>query len=263
MEVCSPPISMFVAPLDPDATDVTASVALTSCDVKAATCSASEEGIGQKCALEKNNRTRIPPTNCCFAPDPLFTSDRHSPVLRMDSRRIALYRSLGLVVGLAVRTGVALPQLSFTETWWKLVANEPGVIKSSGLDRWTKQPTVMASGRPLKSTSRAPDNALRPLRSIEVASPLSVEDKSLPPLDRVLRALDRLFIGEEGPTKDTLEDFLADARFVAPLSNGMMAELVPGGESREQCASRFHAVVCGKGSSKGFVRRSTRVKKKV
>ena len=44
----------------------------------------------------------------------------------------------------------------------------------------------------------------------------------------MLAALER--IGGTGAGNEQLEKVLADARFVAPLSNGHMVELVPGGE---------------------------------
>lgn len=184
--------------------------------------------------------------SCRVTPDPLFASNPRSPNIYMDPARVALYRSLGSVVGLAVRAGVPLPSLRLSPTWWMLVANEASALlmdaptAAEGNTVGTKMSAEGGKRTPGGTASEAEaaeGGRSRPL-GLDETAPISgdVADKgeaSNSELDGVLAALER--IGEAGAGKDKLEQVLADARFVAPLSNGQMVELVPGGErSQEQ-----------------------------
>lgn len=190
---------------------------------------------------------KVPSAGCsCFVtPDPLFASNPRSPVIYMDPARVALYRSLGLVVGLAVRAGVPLPSLRLSPTWWMLVANEASALL---MDALTVESNTVGMSTSAEGGERTPGGTASEAEAAEGGRPRPAGlDETAPisgavankggasnsELDGVLAALER--IGEAGAGKDKLEQVLADARFVAPLSSGQMVELVPGGErSQEQ-----------------------------
>lgn len=152
-------------------------------------------------------------------PNPLFVSSG----MCMDPGRISLYRSFGLIAGLAVRTGVPLPLSNLSPTWWMLVSGD----ESSSIDS-----PAAVGGRPASGATRkeAARGRPRPVRPDEAVPSDSTKDP--PPLcavDEVLTKLNRL--EETGLKKEELDELLLDARFVAPLSNGLVAELLPGGEA--------------------------------
>lgn len=148
-----------------------------------------------------------------LVPNPLFTSKGMSPVC-MDAGRVALYRALGFIVGIAVRTGVALPLSHLSPKWWMLVSDgassfdEPAAVrgKTSGL-------TTSSSVCPVEASPSSLSNG----------TPLH------PAIDGVFTSLGRL--AEAGLAKEQIEEILIGAKFVAPLSSGQVTELLPGGEA--------------------------------
>lgn len=154
----------------------------------------------------------------------------------MDPARLALYRSLGFIAGLAVRMRVPLPMLRLTAHWWMLVANEPTAIvdKVAGGAEWTT-PVLLAKGeRASRSANESTAVAKSQLSCTDnvLLSPLTEEKSPSDVVDGVIAALGQL--EEEGPGQERLDEVLTDARFVAPLSNGQVTELIPGGESRKR-----------------------------
>lgn len=161
-----------------------------------------------------------------LAPNPLFTSNRLSP-LCMDPGRVTLYRSLGFIVGLAVRTGVTLPLSHLSPKWWMLVSNDvsPSVEHASAVGgECSSRATRKAAGL-TRSRSACPD--------VTNASNLTQERPPQSTVDGVLKLFSRL--EEAGLEKEEIDEILADARFVAPLSNGHVTELLPGGEDCGEC----------------------------
>lgn len=150
-----------------------------------------------------------------LVPNPLFTSKGLSPVC-MDPGRVALYRSLGFIVGLAVRTGVPLP-LHLSPKWWMLVSDS-----ASSFD----EPAAARDKAPEITTSRSvcPEKAS--------SSGFSRGTSLHPSMDKVFTSLGRL--AEAGLATEEIEAVLADAKFVAPLPNGQVTELLSGGEGSSQ-----------------------------
>lgn len=147
-----------------------------------------------------------------LVPNPLFTSKGMSPMC-MDPGRLALYRSFGFIVGLAVRTGVPLPLSHLSPKWWMLVSDS-----ASSLDETA---AVRSKGVGLTRS--------RPVCSEEASSSALSHGTPLYPaiIDGVLTSLGRL--AEANLAKEEIQEILTDATFVAPLSNGQVTELLPGG----------------------------------
>lgn len=175
----------------------------------------SEEGISKDGPAVRDVRAETASMECRASPDPLFASSWQSPVVSLDRRRVAYYRSLGYIAGLAVRTGVALPSLHLTENWWILVANEESFTEDS-IGVGTEWATSNANGAGENASCADP---------AKQGSPTSM-------VDDVLAALGRIEAAEPAH-QGVLDEVLAEARFVAPLSNGEMCELVPGGKRRK------------------------------
>lgn len=238
-EAFSPLLSMFVPPPNsiagststgaapaPAAPTPTATAAdnNTAATPKVAAC---EEGTVDTL------RSSMPSMDCGAAPDPLFSSNLHVPSVHVDPGRVALYRSLGFIAGLAVRTDVPLPILrTLTRRWWMLVAREDNVVAD----------LVEEDGaRPAMSMGERVFGKAYGLLRMKAARPSSYTDgASSSPLgrygssgdgvvDRVLADLGRLGEAEPG-SQEGVDELLADARFVVPLSNGQMVELLPGGK---------------------------------
>lgn len=188
-----------------------------------------DDTAGEGGATTRDACAEASSVNYGAAPDPFFSSDLQSPVMCMDPERVALYRSLGFIVGLAVRTGVPLPSFRLTAAWWMLVANE----SISTVDDFTARKewaTTRGGERGESKTSSVP--GLRPSSPDEALSADTARERSPHSVvARVLAAFDRL--EEVGPAREELEELFADARFVAPLSNGHVVELLPGGENLE------------------------------
>lgn len=182
---------------------------------------APENGIGSKI-----------PTKEIFdglAPNPHFTSNGSLPVC-MDPGRVMLYRSLGHISGLAVRTGVPLPLSHLSEKWWMLVSNSVCSLVVGGS-------SAVESDRASRATSLATADArsqfVSPSVTLSPTNPNLNEEASLPSAkDGVFASLQRL--EEAGLAREEVSQILADARFVAPLPNGQIAELLPGGESHRR-----------------------------
>lgn len=161
-----------------------------------------------------------------LVPNPLFTSKAMSPVC-MDPGRVALYRSLGFIVGLAVRTGVPLPLSHLSPKWWMLVSDSASSPDDS----------AAARGKAAGLTRS------RSICSEEASfSSLSNGTRFHPAIDGVFTSLGRL--AEVGLAKEETEEILTDAKFVAPLSNGQVAELLPGGESQFSFSQTFENYGC-------------------
>ncbi|CAM9095192.1 unnamed protein product, partial [Hapterophycus canaliculatus] len=141
-------------------------------------------------------------------PNPLFASNGAF----MDPGRLSLYRSFGHIAGLAVRTGVPLPLSHLSPRWWMLVSGDGSHVSGA-----TSKAAAYGRSRSVCSDEVVPSDATN-------GPPPSH------PVDDVLMKLSRL--EEAGLKKDELNKMLEDARFVAPLSNGLVAELLPGGLER-------------------------------
>lgn len=153
------------------------------------------------------------------APNPHFVSNG----LVIDPGRISLYFSFGYIAGLAVRTGVPLPLAHLSPKWWTLVANHDDGCSS--VDQYAAVGACNAPGAKNKSVEGTRSRSGRP----EVVGCDAA--KHLPPSSAVEEVLTKLGTLEEIVTKKgEVDELLADARFVAPLSNGEVAELLPGGE---------------------------------
>lgn len=182
--------------------------------------------------------TTMSPLDEGAVPDPTFTSNTagSAPAVCMDPIRLEYYRSFGFVVGLAVRTGVApLPLPRLAPRWWMLVA-EDEISARGGLE---------GSGTPAHVSQAAckPDATKRS----EVSEGWGASSSRLPRADQrsapsgstavdvVLATLRRLQEGGAAVVtrqqQQRLDEILADARFVGPLSNGQVVELLPGGEA--------------------------------
>ncbi len=158
-------------------------------------------------------------------PNPQFTSNGSSPIC-MDPGRVMLYRSLGHISGLAVRTGVPLPLSHLSAKWWMHVSHS---VRSS-----VRSSSAVESDRASRATSEATGDTrsrfVSPSATLSPANPSLNEETPLPPaIDGVFASLERL--GEAGLAREEVDEILADARFVAPLPNGQVAELLPGGEN--------------------------------
>ncbi|CAM9328498.1 unnamed protein product, partial [Scytosiphon promiscuus] len=153
-------------------------------------------------------------------PNPLFASNG----VAVDPGRLSLYRSLGFIAGIAVRTGVPLPLSHLSPRWWMLVSSDA----SSSPESPTAVGGGPASGTKTKADARGRSRSVHPDGSM----PSDAAKDHLPfcTVDEVLTKLSRL--EEAGIKKKELDEVLADARFVAPLSNGLVAELQPGGLKR-------------------------------
>lgn len=153
-------------------------------------------------------RDHVPDT----VPNPFFTSRGLSPVC-MDPERVSLYRSFGFIVGLAVRTGVPLPLSNLSSQWWMLVSND-------------ECPSAVTENAPgvTRMDADSPRTAF--------CSNATKEAPKKSPIDGVLSALRRL--EEAGLKQEEMDEVLADARFVAPLSCGNSTDLVRGGENWRQ-----------------------------
>lgn len=203
VEVFSPPISMFV-PSPSQAATRGSSVAP---DLVGANIGANTEACDSFIADHD------------AVPNPLFASDG----MTMDPGRVSLYRSFGYITGLAVRTGVPLPLSHISSRWWMLVSGDD---VSSSANNFAAAGGGHASGATSKAAARGRSRSVRanegiPSDATQVPPPLCA-------IDEVLMKLSRL--EEAGLKKEELDELLADARFVSPLSNGLMAELLPGGE---------------------------------
>lgn len=165
-------------------------------------------------------------------PDPLFVSHWHSPPVSMDPRRIAWYHSLGFIAGLAVRTRVPFPLPKLDPIWWMLIANGNSLLDRDAASSRTSVPLTAVKGHqttcgigkvsneqnfPLPYFNKG-DSCLR---GQEEAQSLTV--------DGVIEALDRL--REDQTAQGALEKTITGAKFVAPLSNGNIKELMLGGKS--------------------------------
>lgn len=169
-------------------------------------------------------------------PDPFFVCDLQSPPsMCMDTGRVALYHSLGIIAGLAALTGVPLP-LRLTATWWMLVADEASSTTGEPVmvPDWGISMPLDASGRELRrgettSRPRSPHKIL-PCKLSSMAAGNRSSMLLSPTLDvqRVHDSLGQLRT-EAGWDEGPLDEVLQHAKFVAPLSNGYMAELVPEG----------------------------------
>lgn len=162
-------------------------------------------------------------------PNPHFTSTGASPVC-MDPGRLMLYRSLGYLSGLAVRTGVPLPLSNLSPKWWMLVSKN---TSCSSLDSSSAAENCHSSRVSNKATSRF----ACPSVTASSASPnLNEETTPSSAIEEVFASLGRL--EEAGVAQQEIDEILADARFVAPLPNGQVAELLPGGETTCGCRLR-------------------------
>lgn len=182
--------------------------------------STADEGVETNAPPKENNVDG-------WGPNPLFTSNRLSP-LCMDPGRVTLYRSFGFIVGLAVRTGVTLPLSHLSPKWWMLVSNDvSSSVQNASATRGECSPQATTSkvAGVTKSRPICADAADSPNLSQETAPPQSA-------IDEVLMSFSRL--EEAGLEKEEIDEILADARFVAPLSNGHVTELIPGGEDSGQ-----------------------------
>ena len=176
--------------------------------------------IGEGHGADQGADLDVAPKEDCvegLVPNPLFTSKGLSPVC-MDPGRVALYRSLGFVVGLAVRTRVPLPLSHLSPKWWMLVSDGASSFDEPSATRGK------TSGLTTVSSSVCPEEASASYRSNE--TPV------YPAIDGVFASLGRL--AEAGLAKEEIEEILTDAKFVAPSSNGQVTELLPGGEASAQ-----------------------------
>lgn len=140
----------------------------------------------------------------------------------MDPGRVALYRSFGFIVGLAVRTGVTMSLSHLSPKWWMLVSNDVSSSEDNA--------AAVGGGRASRATSKA-----------AVSSNLTQETPPQSAIDGVLTSFSRL--EEAGLGKEEIDEILVDARFVAPLSNGHVTELLPGGEDRGQDILASHSTI--------------------
>lgn len=252
-EVCSPPVSMFIPTTPAESTtsarEATATKANFNTPADSTAHVKKSTGGAKAYSVPDNN---FPSAAGCSGatPDPFFASSYRSPSIYMDPARVLCYRSLGLIVGLAVRTGVPLPSLRLSPTWWMLVTGETAslvddVVATAGVKRaepllaapeGEKTPGVSSEAAAATAagdvTRTRHDHSCLDEAGSVAKSASDTARGSISALDGVLAALGR--IRESGSGKDELEKVLADARFVAPLSNGQMVELLPGGESQEQ-----------------------------
>lgn len=250
-EVCSPPMSMFVSTVS--AEDTAGAAAPTPGATLDARAASNANDKTRKCGAVARDAPdgKTPSAGDGGAtPDPLFASNPLSPNIYMDPGRVSLYRSLGLIVGLAVRAGVPLPSLRLSPMWWMLVANEAAsaLMDVATADESMVRLSTTAEGsertRGTESEAEAADGGKsRPSclgEAVSVSDDVTDKGKtSSSELDGVLAALER--IREAAAGKDKLEEVLADARFVAPLSSGQMVELVPGGERSQERGVGTHA----------------------
>lgn len=165
-------------------------------------------------------------------PDPLFVSHWHSPPVSMDPRRIGCYRSLGFIAGLAVRTRVPFPLPKLHPIWWMLIANGNNLLDRDATSTRATVPWTAAKGQQTScGMGKAPSE-------LNIPSPCfgkgdfclrgQVGTESLT-MDGVIEALGHL--GEGQTAQGALEETLTGARFVAPLSNGHVKELMLGGKN--------------------------------
>lgn len=188
------------------------------------------------CLEDKVDALRSPLSlmDCGAAPDPLFTSNLQFSSVHVDPERVALYRSLGFIAGLAVRTNVPLPILrTLTPRWWMLVAREENTVADC-VEEDGARPAVPI-GNLVFSKAGELLRMKAPWSSSYTggasSNPLAKDGATDSSVNRVLAALGRLGEVEPG-SQEELDELLADARFVAPLSNGQMVELFPGGKGR-------------------------------
>ncbi|CAM9356733.1 unnamed protein product [Ectocarpus sp. 12 AP-2014] len=201
-DVCSSPISMFVRSPSSPADEA-------SLGASDPTAAANNDSNVDGVAFAANTLPRDHVRDT--VPNPYFTSRGLSPVC-MDPERVSLYRSFGFIVGVAVRTGVPLPLSHLSSQWWMLVSNG-------------ECPSAVTESAPGVTRTLADSSGTVLLRSNAT--------KEAPPqykIDGVLSALSHLV--EAGLKQEEMDEVLADARFVAPLSSGNSAELVRGGLDR-------------------------------
>lgn len=175
--------------------------------------STADEGIEAKAPPKENVNG--------WGPNPLFAYNGLSP-LCMDPGRVTLYRSFGFIVGLAVRTGVPMPLSHLSPKWWMLVSNDvcspvrnTSAMRGEGSSRATNKIAGVTISRPICADATSSSNLLRE------TAPQSA-------IDEVLTSFTRL--EQAGVEKEEIDEILADARFVGPLSSGHVMELIPGGE---------------------------------
>lgn len=212
-EVCSPSIAMFVTAVKGN----TMAAASPATPEPVAARIEARHRVGDDrsadCGTDVEAATKA---NCVEAvvPNPLFTSKGMSPVCT-DPGRVSLYRSLGFIVGLAVRTGVPMPLSHLSPKWWMLVSDSASSFEES---RAVEAPGLTTS------RSVCPE---------EASSSSLLNGTSLhPAIDEVFTSLGRL--AEAGLAKEEIEEILTDAKFVAPLPNGQVTELQPGGEGNSR-----------------------------
>eukprot|EP00903_Cladosiphon_okamuranus_P007137 g6932.t1 len=212
-EVFSPPIAMFVLP---ETGGATAAASPTAPDAFAAGIEVKDK-TGESRSASHGTEIEFATKKCPvegLVPNPFFTSNGMSPEC-MDPGRVALYRSFGVIVGLAVRTGVPLPLSHLSSKWWMLVSDsarsfdEPAAVRDKASELTTLR-------------SVCPDEA----NSSGFSRGTSLHSS----IDGVFTSLGRL--AEAGLPEEEIEALLAGAKFVAPLPNGQVTELLPGGLNR-------------------------------
>lgn len=165
-------------------------------------------------------------------PDPLFVSHWHSPPVSMDSRRIGWYRSLGFIAGLAVRTRVPFSLPKLDPIWWMLIANGNSLLDRDAASTRSSVPLAAVNGQQTScGIGKTPNEVNFSLPCFDKGdfSLRGQEEPQSLTVDSVIEALDRL--GEDQSAQGALEETLTGARFVAPLSNGNIKELMLGGKN--------------------------------
>lgn len=214
-DVFSPPISMFHAP----------PVRVT----KKARAASLDGGDRDRTMVEASRKGTICSHDNGVVPDPFFTSNQHCPALHMDPIRLGYYRSFGFIVGLAVRTGVPLPVPRLAPRWWMHVAEEESTPRDANVvSRGEALDGIAAADDKVKTSG---EKSQRPSEWERAPlNPPTEETSVASTIDVALAVLDRL--GKTNTaSRETLDKILADARFVGPMSNGQVKELMPGGDA--------------------------------
>lgn len=215
------------------------------------TSAASIVGEGKASSGEQERATTTThPLDEGMVPNPSFVSSQRSRTKSLDPERVGLYRSLGFIVGLAVRTGVPLPLSGLTPRWWMLVAED--CRDAFGEDDYTcgARKTGDVANNEWKRNSTYEPAVARTTSVVDCSGPspgnsVGIQPKRQPSaeVDWLLGVLRRLADDDSRrrPESDSpWNEVLADARFVGLLSNGQVVELFPGGESSITNYSNYH-----------------------
>lgn len=230
-EVFSPPMSMFITPSDWVATEEASHAATAS-------------GGGDDNKKPSNEETTTSSLDVGAVPDPLFASRRPtSSALCMDTERVGLYRSLGIIAGLAVRTGVPMPFPRLAPRWWMLVAEEEEHEEKEEQEdeaEDAREEKKKARGERQEEGNTSGDDVVaartkseqRWIMPSSSGTLLTAETPAVCAIEGVLGTLGKLSeeAAETGKLEKALGEVLIEARFVGPLSNGQVMELLPGGE---------------------------------